>query len=224
MRLALAGVLTLVVLLAGCSGVPGGGTGHGTETPTGPGARTPTGTTTVPDGPPNATSANTVDFETLTDRQQEAFLDALDGEVSFAPSSPCIDDDADYHTDDYAELVNPFRTHEYVTYDGQYYGTTVATGPTTYLSRSYRLRPTTTGLDDPVVEFGDLSAENRSYVRRAIHPDEYTTPHQCGSPDVFDRFRSGEFLSYDNETYAAEITLIEDAPKYVLSASEYEGQ
>ncbi|PSQ18774.1 hypothetical protein BRD00_04240 [Halobacteriales archaeon QS_8_69_26] len=219
MRYALVVALVFAVLLAGCAGSPGGSTTTAeTEPSTGTGAQTPTESSEIP---PNATPANTVSFETLTERQQEAFLDARDGAVSFAPDSPCITDDADYHAENYSEIVQPFRTHEYVTYEGQHYATTVATGATTYLSKSYQLRQATPEPNDTVVAFEDLSAENQTYIQRAIYPDEYETPHRCASPDVLRRFLSDAFLQYENGTYAAEITLVEDAPEYLLTVTEY---
>lgn len=224
MRRITAVALVLVVALAGCAGSPGGSTATPeTETPTETNSQATTATAESSNAPPDATSANTIDFGTLTERQKEAFLDALDGEVSFAPSSPCINERKDYHANDYSELVHPFRTHEYVTYEGSYYATTVATGSTMYLSKSYQLREASPGPNDTVVASENLSAENQTYIQQAIYPEEYKTPYRCASPDVFRRFYTGTgvFASYENETYAAETTLIEDAPKYLLTITEY---
>jgi hypothetical protein len=190
------GIAALLVL-GGCSANPGG-----SQSPS------PTATPAVP---PDTAPENTVGFENLRDGQQAAFLDAVGGGASFGPDSPNLDVYDD-------ELLSPFRSNEYVRYEGTYYRIRVDSAGITYMSRDVAIRPEEPDSGDRIVDFEDLPRETREELEPAMG-GIYESGYGERPPDVlFDAV----VIRYGNETYGAEFGMVSDAPGYELTAVEYE--
>jgi hypothetical protein len=218
MRPLVAVSLLCLVVLAGCVGSVGGG-----ETPTATAqqetaTRTPTKTTvttTTPAVPPRATAVNTVDFGNLSEGQQEAFLDALDYEVSFGPESRAVVAyDVDLFRDGFSNPV------DYVRYEGAFYRIEVQRISYAYTSQAYSMVPATPGPNESVTDFEDLRESDQEKVRAAI-TGQYRSPFSrgAGGPVVFQK----SYIRYEGDVYSPKRTMIADAPKIEMEVIEYEG-
>jgi hypothetical protein len=201
MRTAFAVLLVFFVLLAGCSGSPGGSA----ETPV-------TERTGVTNTSSLATAENTVAFENLTDGEREAFLDARDGAVSLGPAS-CDGVYANVHR-------YVFEAHEYVRYDGQYYEATIEWGDRRWGANTYEMERSDPPGSATVVSYGDLSSEAKRAVNAAFggRYSRYTAPYCGDAPDVI---TAPKYVRYENETYVADSVGHRDVAEQVLRVTEY---
>lgn len=206
--------LAVLLLLAGCSGGVGtpetdaSGTPTETQTPTERATATPSPTSTVE-------PASVVEYEELTGKQQDAFREAIDGEVSFVPNTSYVNDSAGYA----AEQVDPFVEHEYVRYDGDRYR--ISTNPGK-LYASYQIRTSVgdPGEDATVVAFENLPDSVRDEVRTAITEGEYYAP--LGKWDSLpESLQNADYVRYDDETYEMSY-IVGDAPATVVSVEKVE--
>jgi hypothetical protein len=165
----------------------------------------------------DASSENTVEFENLGERQQTAFLDALDSPVRFGPESRELDV---YDSD----LMSPsrgfdpdLRDKEFVRYRGAYYRLEFRES-VTYTCRRIVVAEATPEPDDPVVEFGSLPTEVQRKIEGSI-PGTYVADYGESAPEVL---RGDDLIRYENETYETEERRISDGPSYELVVTRAE--
>lgn len=209
MRVPAALALAALLLCAGCAAFGGSAP---TAEPTRvervdlpvPTSRTPTATETP-------TAAPALAYEDLSDRERAAFRDAMDGEVTFAPTSPNVSDAA--YALDHAEA---FRDTEYVRHEGQRYRVALDRGAT-YAAYGLELAAENAGGNATTVAFENLSTTARYHLERAVERGEYTVPYGVWtSPPA--ALADATHLRYENETYALRFTSVADAPSYTLTA------
>lgn len=206
-------VPALLVLTAGCLGSPSVGPVATNETPAAEISTSSADDTITAPVPPDAPE-NAVAFENLTDRQQEAFLDALDGDVRFAPASPYIEGAYDQ------DSIGMFRIHDYVRYGGRYYRVSTESHANRYMAFTIKMERWTPGPNETVVAFEDLPPKIRDEVGKAIEKGSHRVPYGkwSGIPNEFHEF---EYVRYENRTYKLTDLLWYDAPGYELTVSEY---
>ena len=195
MTLDLRAVLVVVALLvAGCGVGP-------TRAPS---DATPAST------PPDATPSNTVALADLSETERAAFRVSQNETVAFGP--PC----ADTYTDDVAEI---FREHAYVRADDRYYEVTVAsTGGWEYPLEVFEPFTVSSADASRVVPFESLSGRNRTAVDELLS-GEYRSSYCSSPPAIFD---GDVAISYQNETYRPQATVIADYPGSKLTTTPYE--
>lgn len=210
-RTATVGILAVVLLLGGCTGVvdtPGSAPPETT-------AGSPVTETTATPGNSSTTAgpSSVVDYRALTDRQQSAFRAALEGSARFVPNSSFIDESAGYDPD----TGTPFRSHDHVRYDGDLYRIHLQRGN---LYATYTIRAS---VGEPpgnasVVAFADLPAAIRDEVRTALTDGKYNAPmgkwHSL--PDVL---QTTAYVRYENRTYSLTYT-VGDAWATVLTVEK----
>lgn len=204
MRLALLVVLVVIVVTAGCVSTNSPVTSP-TEPPT---TEPPTKTTTVH-------PTRVVAFHDLNGQQQSAFRDALRGAANFVPNSSYINESEGYHF----EEIEPFRTHDYVKYDGELYKIRFREGD---LYASYLIRATIGSPDDDntVAAFDSLPKNIRDEVRTAITEGEYYAPMgKWGT--LPEPLQDVEYVRYENQTYKMGYT-VGDAWGEVLTVEKVE--
>lgn len=206
-------VLAALVLLAGCNGVVDAPESDPAETTTVP---TTGDETTASTGPSTTVEpSQVVAFDELTDRRQAAFRDALQGEATFVPNSPAIDESAGYDF----QHVTPFERHEYVRYDGALYRISVSLGD---LYASYGLRASTASAPDDatVVTYDSLPESVRDEVRKALDVGRHQVP--MGKWDALpESLQDARYVRYENHTY--EMTyIVGDAWAKVLTVEKVE--
>lgn len=197
--------LALLLVLAGCTGVGGPGQPAATESPpsatptTADPTPTATHTETNEPTPTDATSGNTVEYSDLSETQQRAFDEAIaNGSAEFAPpsirESPYVEGRL-FDEDDLGRL----RAAEFVVKDGAYYRLSLEMGR---LIASYGLQATESDPSEnaTVVPLGDLSADAREPVRRAIENGSYgTQPGRWSSlPQGLD---DADYVRYNGSHY-----------------------
>lgn len=204
--------LAALLLLAGCSGGAGTPETEVSETPTQTATEratsTPSPTSTVEPG-------SVIAYEDLNDQQQDAFRDAIDGEVNFVPNTSYVNDSEGYAF----EHADPFQEHEYVRYDGDRYRISTHQGE---LYASYLIL-TSVGSpeeNETVVALSDLPASVREEVRTALAQGEYYAP--MGKWDSLpESLQDVEYVRYENETYEMGYT-VGDAWATVVTVEQVE--
>jgi hypothetical protein len=214
MRLTIVVGLLCLVVGAGCMGSPNGGgtlsdsTQHETATPT-----ATTVKTTQPAIPPDATSKNTLYAENMTDRQEEAFLEALDYEINFGPESPHLDT---YDKDLYRYV---FSKVDYIRYDGEYYRLEFHRNSYAYTQQTYRMIPTTPEPDASVADFEKLPESDQEKVRKAIS-GIYRSEYRWGpgGPAVFGK----SYIRHEGEIYKPKRISIFEEGNIRMRVDKYE--
>lgn len=182
-------VLTLLLVLAGCTG-PGSDVA-GTETPTVTPASTPTVTL---DTPTDATAGNTVDYVDLSPEGQAAFDAAVDGEVKFLLESPYVE--GEYFEPSVAE---EFGDVEYVRTDERTYALSRSFGEL-YASYDLYAEPASPADDATVIDHENLSSNVSTEVRWAVENGSHYLPlgkWDSLPPDLDDT----DYVRYDGKTY-----------------------
>ncbi|WP_225334614.1 hypothetical protein [Halomicrobium urmianum] len=181
--------LLSLAALAGCSGLV-----DGAGQPGDPTAETPAATATPPPGSPDA-DGSAVAYESLTDEQQAAVREAVNGSVRFVPDSPYVNDSAGYSN----AIIDPFRGHDYVRYDGTDYEIRISSGRL-YASYGIHAERGSPGENDTVVPVEDLPESVREEVREAVETGDYHAPmgRWDSLPEPLGETR---YVRYDDETY-----------------------
>lgn len=186
-------VLAVLLLLAGCSGV--------IDQPQEPEA--PTGTTPVNEtttrSPGTATTvepSQVVAYDELTAEQQAAFQNALQGEATFVPDSPYIDEPAGY------EMSNStlFERNEYVRYNGDLYDIGLGLG------KAYAIHTIMAVTGDPpenatVIALENVSANASDVLRTTLTDGRYESGMGEWPDGLPGRLGTLEYVRYEDETY-----------------------
>lgn len=207
-------VALLAVVLAGCS-IPGAG-GPGTERPSAESATTTTGSQTATAAPSDATRANTVVYDELSEAERRAVDAAIRNEARFydatdAPEGAFTDTD----------LFHSLRDYEYVRQNGTYYR--LSTG-TKMCCPSYHLyaTPTEPAHNVPTLDFQNLSENGRRIVHRAIENESSATEIE-ERDSLPDDMPFGEYVRHGNQTYRLQF-VVGDGAVHVLEADKVEYQ
>lgn len=188
--------LTVVLLLAGCTGGVGTPVTDTSPTATQTAESTPTEAPTATQSPTSTVeSGSVVEYEELNSQQQDAFREAIDGEATFVPNTSYVSDSAGYAF----EHVDSFRGHEYVRYDGDLYRISTRAGE---LYASYQIWTSvgSPGENATVVAFDDLPEDVRDEVQTAIAEGEYHAPFGKWE-SLPEPLHEADYVRYDGETY-----------------------
>lgn len=195
-------IVVLLVLSAGCSGVS-----DSQQTDTSPHSSSiQTSELITPQiGPADSTDENTIRYENLSAKQQEAFDKAVESEVQFLYQTTI---ESPYIEGDYFPrwTANIFEEAKYVIMEKDFYRITYdPEGGAIFSSYGIRATENRPHENESVVNFNNLSAESKEPVREAAENGSYEVP--AGKWDsVPGSLSSIEYVSVSGTTY--EITII----------------